>query len=121
MLLPRTLPLTRRRLRAVIAASRYGRFAAERAGPAPSVARRRPLRWPHVRPGRSAPGLLALIAKKPSHGYELIRSIEEKFGGVYAPSPGAVYPTLTLLEEQDLIRGEAAEGGKKLYAITSSG
>lgn len=65
--------------------------------------------------------LLSLIGKKPSHGYELIRSIEEKFGGVYAPSPGAVYPTLTLLEEQDLIRGEAAEGGKKLYAITPAG
>jgi DNA-binding PadR family transcriptional regulator len=65
--------------------------------------------------------LLALIARKPSHGYELIRSIEEKFGGAYAPSPGAVYPTLTLLEEQDLIRSESAEGGKKLYAITPAG
>jgi DNA-binding PadR family transcriptional regulator len=65
--------------------------------------------------------LLALIGKKPSHGYELIRSIEEKFGGAYAPSPGAVYPTLTLLEEQDLIRSEQAEGGKKLYAITPAG
>jgi DNA-binding PadR family transcriptional regulator len=65
--------------------------------------------------------LLALIGKKPSHGYELIRSIEEKFGGAYAPSPGAVYPTLTLLEEQDLIRSESAEGGKKLYAITPTG
>jgi DNA-binding PadR family transcriptional regulator len=65
--------------------------------------------------------LLALIGKKPSHGYELIRSIEEKFGGAYAPSPGAVYPTLTLLEEQDLIRSESVEGGKKLYAITPTG
>jgi DNA-binding PadR family transcriptional regulator len=65
--------------------------------------------------------LLALIAKKPSHGYELIRSIEEKFGGAYAPSPGAVYPTLTLLEEQDLIRSESADGGKKLYAVTPAG
>jgi DNA-binding PadR family transcriptional regulator len=65
--------------------------------------------------------LLALIARKPSHGYELIRSIEEKFGGAYAPSPGAVYPTLTLLEEQDLIRSEAASGSKKLYAVTPAG
>jgi DNA-binding PadR family transcriptional regulator len=65
--------------------------------------------------------LLALIAKKPSHGYELIRSIEEKFGGAYAPSPGAVYPTLTLLEEQDLIRSESADGGKKLYGATPAG
>jgi DNA-binding PadR family transcriptional regulator len=65
--------------------------------------------------------LLASIARKPSHGYELIRSIEEKFGGAYAPSPGAVYPTLTLLEEQDLIRSESADGGKKLYAVTPAG
>jgi DNA-binding PadR family transcriptional regulator len=65
--------------------------------------------------------LLALIARKPSHGYELIRSIEEKFGGTYAPSPGAVYPTLTLLEDQDFIASEAAEGSKKRFVITPAG
>lgn len=65
--------------------------------------------------------LLALIAEKPSHGYELIRAIEAKFGGAYAPSPGAVYPTLTLLEEQDFIRAEASGGTKKVYAITPEG
>ena len=52
---------------------------------------------------------------------ELIRAIEDKFSGAYAPSPGAVYPTLTLLEEQDLIRSEAAGGAKKLYTITPEG
>lgn len=65
--------------------------------------------------------ILALIAEKPRHGYELIRAIEDKFGGAYAPSPGAVYPTLTMLEEQDHIRGEASSGTKKLYAITPEG
>lgn len=65
--------------------------------------------------------LLALIAEKPSHGYELIRAIEAKFGGAYAPSPGAVYPTLTMLEEQDYIRGETREGSKKVYAVTPEG
>ena len=65
--------------------------------------------------------LLALIAEKPSHGYELIRAVEAKFGGAYAPSPGAVYPTLTMLEEQDFIRGESQEGSKKVYAITAEG
>jgi DNA-binding PadR family transcriptional regulator len=65
--------------------------------------------------------LLALISEKPRHGYDLIRAIEEKFSGAYAPSPGAVYPTLTLLEEQDLIRSEAAGGSKKLYTITEEG
>lgn len=65
--------------------------------------------------------LLALIAEKPRHGYDLIRAIEEKFGGNYAPSPGAVYPTLTLLEEQDYIVAEAQEGTKKLYQVTAAG
>jgi len=68
--------------------------------------------------------LLALIGEKPRHGYDLIRAIEERFAGGYAPSPGAVYPTLTMLEEQDLIRAEAAgegAGNKKLFAITEEG
>ncbi|MGB9142909.1 MAG: PadR family transcriptional regulator [Aestuariivirga sp.] len=65
--------------------------------------------------------LLALIAEKPRHGYDLIRAIEEKFGGSYAPSPGAVYPTLTLLVEQDHLQSEDAGGGKKLYTITPQG
>ena len=65
--------------------------------------------------------LLALVAEKPRHGYDLIRAIEEKFGGAYAPSPGAVYPTLTLLVEQDHLRSEEAGGGKKLYTITPEG
>lgn len=65
--------------------------------------------------------LLALIGEKPRHGYDLIRAVEEKFGGAYAPSPGAVYPTLQMLEEQDYIRAEASEGSKKLFAITAEG
>lgn len=65
--------------------------------------------------------LLSLIAEKPRHGYDLIRAIEEKFGGAYAPSPGAVYPTLTLLEEQDYLLAEAQSGTKKLYQITQAG
>ncbi len=65
--------------------------------------------------------LLALIADKPSHGYDLIRTIEAKFGGEYSPSPGTIYPTLTLLEEQELVVGEAAPGGKKSYSATLAG
>lgn len=64
--------------------------------------------------------LLAMIGEKPRHGYDLIRAIEEKFAGAYAPSPGAVYPLLTMLEEQDLIRS-TPEGTKKLYTITPEG
>ena len=65
--------------------------------------------------------LLQLIADKPSHGYELIKAIEEKFGGTYSPSPGIVYPTLTLLEELGYARIAAETGGRKLYSITDEG
>jgi len=64
--------------------------------------------------------LLQLIAEKPSHGYEMIKAIEEKFGGTYSPSPGVVYPTLTHLEELGYLRAEHG-GAKKLYSITEEG
>lgn len=64
--------------------------------------------------------VLALIGEKPRHGYDLIRGIEERFAGAYAPSPGAVYPLLTMLEEEDLI-ASTPEGAKKLYTLTSHG
>lgn len=65
--------------------------------------------------------LLALIADKPSHGYDLIRTIEARFNGNYAPSPGTIYPTLTLLEEQEFIEPEADGGSKKSYRATAKG
>ncbi|HWD58736.1 MAG TPA: PadR family transcriptional regulator [Stellaceae bacterium] len=65
--------------------------------------------------------LLRLIAETPRHGYELIKAIEEKFGGTYSPSPGVIYPTLTLLEELGDIRPESAEGARKQFAITAEG
>src|SRR5580692_8123556 len=65
--------------------------------------------------------LLKLIAEKPRHGYELIKAVEDSVGGAYSPSPGVVYPTLSLLEDLSYARTEAAEGGKKLYAITPEG
>jgi DNA-binding PadR family transcriptional regulator len=57
--------------------------------------------------------LLALIAEQPCHGYDLIRQIEGMFDGAYSPSPGVIYPTLTFLEESDLISGDA-EAAKTL-------
>ena len=63
---------------------------------------------------------LDLIAAEPRHGYEIIKAIEEAFGGHYSPSPGVIYPTLTLLEETGLIAGEA-QGAKKLYSLTAEG
>src|ERR1700722_15277127 len=65
--------------------------------------------------------LLSLIAEKPRHGYELIKEIEQKFGGAYSPSPGSIYPTLTLLEEMDHVRAAATDGARKLFEITDQG
>ncbi|SFS19844.1 DNA-binding transcriptional regulator, PadR family [Dyella sp. OK004] len=65
--------------------------------------------------------LLALIEQQPRHGYELIRTIEEMFHGNYSPSPGAIYPTLTMLEELGYAQVENEQGGRKLYAITAAG
>ena len=65
--------------------------------------------------------LLALIEQEPRHGYELIRTIEDMFHGQYSPSPGTVYPTLTLLEEMGYVVAQSEEGGRKRYAITDEG
>ncbi|WP_373868598.1 PadR family transcriptional regulator [Sphingomonas psychrolutea] len=65
--------------------------------------------------------LLKLIADEPRHGYDLIRQVEELTGGAYAPSPGVVYPTLTLLDDMGLIEARQAEGAKKLFAVTDAG
>ena len=65
--------------------------------------------------------ILKLLADKASHGYELIKAIEDRLGGAYSPSPGVIYPTLTLLEETGLIAAGPSEGARKLYEITAEG
>jgi DNA-binding PadR family transcriptional regulator len=65
--------------------------------------------------------LLKLIADEPRHGYDLIRAIEELTGGEYAPSPGVVYPTLTLLQDMGLIEEAPGEGPRKPFQITDDG
>ena len=65
--------------------------------------------------------LLKLIADEPRHGYDLIKAIEELTGGDYAPSPGVVYPTLTMLTDMGLIEEQAAEGSRKAFAATDEG
>lgn len=65
--------------------------------------------------------ILKLISEKPAHGYELIRAIEERLGGAYSPSPGVVYPTLTLLEDLGYITAAPGEGAKKAFSITPEG
>ena len=65
--------------------------------------------------------MLAMIAERPRHGYDIIKALEEMTGGAYSPSPGVIYPTLTLLQEQGLADTVDADGGKKLYTITDAG
>jgi DNA-binding PadR family transcriptional regulator len=65
--------------------------------------------------------LLQLIAERPRHGYELIKAIEEKSGGAYVPSPGVIYPTLTLLEETGHVAVADREAPRKLHQITDEG
>ena len=65
--------------------------------------------------------LLKLIGQGPRHGYDLIREIETLSGQAYVPSPGVVYPTLTLLADMGLIAEQAGGGGRKLFEITDAG
>src|SRR5215218_5254244 len=65
--------------------------------------------------------LLKLIADEPRHGYDLIRAIEDLTGGEYAPSPGVVYPTLTLLQDMGLIEEAAGKGPRKPFQVTDEG
>ncbi len=65
--------------------------------------------------------LLHLIAEEPRHGYELIKAIEDMTGGNYSPSPGTVYPTLSLLEDEGLIREVDGDEPRKAYRATEKG
>ena len=65
--------------------------------------------------------LLKLISEQPRHGYDLIRAIEELTGGEYAPSPGVIYPTLTLLQDMAFIEEAPGDGARKPFQITEQG
>ena len=79
----------------------------------------------HRRGGRGSrpnvrPAVLALLLERPMHGYEMIQELESRTGGIWRPSPGSVYPTLQLLEDEGLIEA-TAEGGRKSYRLTDAG
>lgn len=65
--------------------------------------------------------VLSLVAKKPSYGYEIIKDIQEASNGLYVPSPGVIYPTLTLLEEQGFLESQIIERNRKSFTITPEG
>ena len=87
---------------------------------------------PGMGPGMGGPGMrrmrrgdiraavLAILAEGPGHGYEVITRLEEKSGGRWRPSPGSVYPTLQLLEDEGLVRSEVRDG-KRVYELTDAG
>jgi DNA-binding PadR family transcriptional regulator len=79
----------------------------------------------HRRGGRGSrpnvrPAVLALLLERPMHGYEMIQELESRTGGIWRPSPGSIYPTLQLLEDEGLIEAEAS-GGRKRYTLTDAG
>ncbi len=73
-----------------------------------------------MRRGDIRPALLRALIEGPAHGYEIIRRLEERSGGLWRPSAGSVYPTLQLLEEQGLLRSHE-DGGKRVYELTDEG
>jgi len=64
--------------------------------------------------------VLALLVERPMHGYEMIKELEERTGGAWVPSAGSIYPTLQMLEDTDLIRGEEIDG-KRRFTLTDAG
>lgn len=73
-----------------------------------------------ARRGDVRASILALLAERPMHGYEMIREIAERTQDAWKPSPGSVYPTLQLLEDEGVVAGEES-GGKKLFSLTEAG
>ncbi|RDS78614.1 PadR family transcriptional regulator [Alteriqipengyuania lutimaris] len=81
----------------------------------------RPRRKRMFGPGELRLVLLALIADAPKHGYELIKEIEDMTGGEYSPSPGVIYPTLSLLEDEGRIAPVEGDESRKAFRVTPSG
>ena len=72
------------------------------------------------RGGNVRAAILALLSERPMHGYEMIQELDSRTGGVWRPSPGSVYPTLQLLEDEGLIVSEESEGRKR-FSLTEAG
>src|SRR5438445_9029467 len=96
-------PITRRRMM-----EDRGAFRRHRHGP------------PRMRRGDIRTAVLAVLAEQPGHGYEIIQALEDKSGGAWRPSPGSIYPTLQMLDDEGLVRSTEREG-KRVYEITDEG
>ena len=75
---------------------------------------------PRARRGDIRAAVLALLAERPMHGYEMIKEIEERTKGAWVPSAGSIYPTLQLLEDEGLVTGEETDG-KRRFTLTEAG
>lgn len=86
--------------------------------------------WRHWGPGRAGERMFArgdlkylildVLRERPMHGYDVLRTLEDRFGGFYAPSPGAVYPALQMLEDMGYVTSTVHEG-KRVYVVTDEG
>src|ERR1700691_868535 len=83
--------------------------------------RRGGMRGRRARRGDVGAAALPLLAEEPMNGYQIIQAIGERSDGVWRPSPGSVYPALQQLEDEGLIRAEAADGGRRAYQLTDEG
>ncbi len=98
----------------------FGGFFGPGGGPGPGFG------GPFFGPGRKASrgdiraAILALLAEEPMHGYQIMRELGERSGGVWRPSPGSVYPTLQLLEDEGLVV-PAETDGKRVFTLTDAG
>ncbi|MEW6058872.1 MAG: PadR family transcriptional regulator [Actinomycetota bacterium] len=92
---------------------RHGRWAPGFFGMPPWGGRR-------ARRGDVRTALLSLLGDRPMHGYDLIRELEERSGGMWRPSPGSIYPTLQMLEDEGLVTSNEQDG-KRVYSITDAG
>ncbi len=77
-------------------------------------------RGPRVGRGDVRAAILALLAEEPMHGYQIITELTERSGGVWQPSPGSVYPTLSALEDQGLVTADTTEG-RRVFQLTPEG
>ncbi len=89
-------------------------------GPRGPRGRRRNMKWKIFERGDLKFVILRLISERPMHGYEVMKALEEESKGYYRPSPGSVYPTLQMLEDEGYLTVEEKEG-KKIYTITEEG
>jgi DNA-binding PadR family transcriptional regulator len=76
--------------------------------------------WSRARRGDVRSAILLVLADEPMHGYQIMQRLEEKSGGAWRPSPGSVYPTLQLLEDQGIVKSEEADG-RRVFSLTETG